>query len=224
MDADSIEPVDLTTFDGRLPLFPLPNVVHFPNVVLPLHVFEPRYRKMVKDALEGDRLIGIVLLKPGFEAEYGACPEVHEVACLGKIVEDHRLADGNYNILLLGAVRARILREVARSPYRVAEVELLEDVPFQDEEEEGAKRLQLRDVVCRFFSRSPGVREKVKGLFELGLPLGALADLLAAASPIDAEEKQTLLEDPDASARVARLSALLSVPFFGPERWKPSEN
>ncbi len=224
MDMDGMESIDLTAFSGRLPLFPLPNVVHFPNVVLPLHVFEPRYKAMVADAIEGDRLVGMVLLRPGYEADYDGCPPIHEVACLGKIVEDKRLADGRFNIMLLGAARARILREVSQSPYRVAEVELIDEVPFEDEEEETAKRLQLRDAACRFFSRSPGVQEKVKGLFDLRLPLGATADLLAAAAPIDLEEKQILLESVVASARVTRLAALLAVPDLGPTRWKPSEN
>ncbi len=224
MESDEFESIDLTTFTGRLPLFPLPNIVQFPNVVLPLHIFEPRYRSMVADALEGDRLLGMVLLKPGFEADYDGCPPIHEVACLGKIVEDHLLPDGRYNILLLGAARARILREVSKSPYRVAEVELIEEVRFDDAEEENVKRLQLRDAACRFFSGSPGVQEKVKGLFDLRLPLGATADLLAAATPIDLQEKQRLLEAPDASERVVRLAALLSVPDLGPTRWKPSEN
>ena len=224
MEPDEFESIDLTTFTGRLPLFPLPNVVHFPNVVLPLHIFEPRYRSMVADALEGDRLLGMVLLKPGFEADYDGCPPIHEVACLGKIVEDHRLPDGRYNILLLGAARARILREISQSPYRVAEVDLIEEVLFDDDEEETVKRLQLRDAACRFFSRSPEVQEKVKGLFALRLPLGATADLIAAATPIDLQEKQHLLEVPDASERVVRLAALLAVPNLGPTRWKPSEN
>lgn len=221
---EGMEPIDLTAFSGRLPLFPLPNVVHFPNVVLPLHVFEPRYRALVGDVLEGDRLIGMVLLRPGFEADYEGCPPIHEVACLGKIVEDQRLPDGRYNIMLLGAARARIVREVSRSPYRVAEVEIVEEIPIEDEREESVKRLQLRDAACRFFSRSPGVQEKVKGLFDLRLPLGATADLLAAAAPIEIEEKQILLESPDASARVSRLTALLAVPDVRPTRWKPSEN
>lgn len=219
-----IEPVDLSLFTGRLPLFPLPNVVHFPNAVLPLHVFEPRYRAMVDDALAGDRFIGMVLLKPGYENDYEGCPPIHDVACLGKIVEEHRLPDGRFNILLLGAARVRIAREVSQIPYRVAEVEIIEEVPFRDEAEESAKRLQLRDVACRFFSRSPGVQEKVNGLFDLPLPLGAAADLLAAVSPIDLAEKQFLLEAADVSARVTRLAALLAVPDWGPTRWKPSEN
>lgn len=218
------EPIDLDSFQGKLPLFPLPNVVHFPHVALPLHIFEERYRAMVGDAIEADRLIGIVLLKPGYEADYEGYPEIHDVACLGKIVEDHRLPDGRYNILLLGAKRVKILREVSRDPYRVARVELIEDVSIEDPEEESRKRLQLKQAAGRFFSGSPGVKEKVEGLFGLGLPLGALTDVLAAAAPIDVEEKQLLLEERDAAARAARLAGFLVGPDLGPQRWKPSEN
>lgn len=219
-----MESIDLTSFSGKLPLFPLPNVVHFPHVALPLHIFEERYRAMVGDAIGGDRLIAVVLLKPGYEADYEGCPSIHDVACLGKIVEDRRLPDGRYNILLLGAKRVKILREVSKNPYRVARVELIDDVLIDDPEEESRKRLQLKQAAGRFFSRSPGVMDKVEGLFGLGLPLGALADVLAAAAPIDVEEKQVLLEETDAAARAARLAGFLVGPDMGPQRWKPSEN
>src|SRR3954470_16208806 len=98
-----------------LPLFPLPNVVLFPNVFLPLHVFEPRYRQMTADALAGDRLIGMVLLRPGWEPQYEGNPPVHPVACLGRIVADQRLDDGRYNLLLKGVSRARIVEEIPTS-------------------------------------------------------------------------------------------------------------
>ncbi len=74
-----------------LPLFPLPNVVLFPHMSLPLHIFEPRYRKMVLDALESHRTIGMVLLRPGFEADYEGRPPVFERGCAGRIVGSETL-------------------------------------------------------------------------------------------------------------------------------------
>ena len=94
-----------------LPLFPLPTVVLFPNIFLPLHVFEPRYREMVADALAGDRMIGMVLLRPGWEHEYEGAPPVYPVGCSGVITHFERLSDGRYNIVLRGLARFRILRE-----------------------------------------------------------------------------------------------------------------
>src|SRR5882724_1016968 len=102
----------LTQFKGMARLFPLPNLVCFPQVVQPLHIFEPRYRAMTADALDGDKRIALVLPKPGWEADYEGRPAVHRVACLGKIVADQKLADGRYNLLLRGTTRIRIVEEI----------------------------------------------------------------------------------------------------------------
>src|ERR1700675_4355766 len=103
-----------------LPLFPLPNVVLFPNVFLPLHIFEPRYRQMVADALAGDRMIGMALLRPGWEREYGGRPAVYGVGCSGVITHVEQLADGRYNIVLRGLERFRIVGEDHERDYRRA--------------------------------------------------------------------------------------------------------
>src|SRR6266581_2066741 len=100
-----------------LPLFPLPNVVLFPNVFLPLHIFEPRYRKMVADAVASDRLIGMVLLRHGWEQDYQGRPPVYPIGCSGLITHVERLADGRYNIVLRGIERFRILQEDLRRSY-----------------------------------------------------------------------------------------------------------
>lgn len=106
-----------------LPLFPLPTVVLFPNVFLPLHIFEPRYREMVADALAGDRVIGMVLLRAGWEHDYEGRPPVHEMGCSGVITHFERLGDGRYNIILRGVERFRILEEDPTGSYRRAIVE-----------------------------------------------------------------------------------------------------
>src|SRR5258708_11996570 len=91
-----------------LPIFPLPNVVLFPNVFLPLHVFEPRYRQMVNDALTGDRIIGMVLLRPGWQADYEGRPAVYPVGCAGLITHAERLPDGRFTIVLRGLPHFRV--------------------------------------------------------------------------------------------------------------------
>src|SRR6266478_1874185 len=106
-----------------LPLFPLPNVVLFPNVFLPLHIFEPRYRDMIADAIESDRMIGMVLLKAGWQHEYEGRPPVYPIGCSGVITHVDRLADGRYNIVLRGVERFRILEEEHDRAYRLAAVE-----------------------------------------------------------------------------------------------------
>src|SRR4051812_8495980 len=119
-----------------LPLFPLPNVVLFPNVFLPLHIFEPRYREMVADALASDRLIGMVLLRPGWERweqrgqNPGTQPPVYPIGCSGVITHVERIADGRYNIVLRGVERFRIEREDHQRSYRRAAVERLVERPL----------------------------------------------------------------------------------------------
>src|SRR3569832_1615191 len=108
--------------DFLLPLFPLPNLVFFPNTRLPLHVFEPRYRQMVSDALKNDSRMGIVLLRPGWEADYFGSPPIHNLGTLGTIEQAVPLEDGRFNILIRGDVRVRVIDEVSRVPYRTARV------------------------------------------------------------------------------------------------------
>src|SRR5262245_64124765 len=119
---------ELTGFDGTVRLFPLPNVVLFPHVVQPLHIFEPRYRQMTADALDSNRLIALVLLQPGHEQEYEGRPPVHAIACVGKVLGEQKLDDGRYNLLLRGVSRVRIVEEMpSEKLYRVARVELVND-------------------------------------------------------------------------------------------------
>src|SRR5207253_3632333 len=113
-----------------LPLFPLPNVVLFPNVFLPLHIFEPRYREMVADALEADRMIGMVLLRPGWERDYEGRPAVYAIGCSGVITHVDRMSDGRCNIVLRGLDRFRILDEDHSRSYRRAHVEHLRERPI----------------------------------------------------------------------------------------------
>src|SRR5579884_3720517 len=109
----SDDPGALTDFSGTARLFPLPNLVLFPYAVQPLHVFEPRYRQMTRDALAGDRLIAVVLLQPGWDVDYEGRPPVHPVACVGRVLAENKLEDGRYNLLLRGLRRVRILDELA---------------------------------------------------------------------------------------------------------------
>ena len=94
-----------------IPLFPLPTTVLFPNVFLPLHVFEPRYKQMVAEALDGDRIIGMVLLRPGHEADYEGRPPIYPIGCSGLITQDEQLEDGRYNLVLRGVEKFSIQNE-----------------------------------------------------------------------------------------------------------------
>ncbi|MEO8432013.1 MAG: LON peptidase substrate-binding domain-containing protein [Acidobacteriota bacterium] len=119
----------------QIPLFPLPGVVLLPGTLLPLHIFEPRYREMVAHALAGDRTIGMALLKADLEIDGGRSP-IHAIGGAGEIVDSERLDDGRYNILLEGRFRYRVVSETPGTPFRIAEVEEVPSSPFLDPREE----------------------------------------------------------------------------------------
>ncbi len=184
----------------RIPIFALPGVVLMPGTILPLHIFEERYRSMVSDALEGDRTIGMALMKPGWE-EGGRDPEVFAVGGAGEIVENERLEDGRYNILLLGRFRYRILQEAAGERYRQARVEELASVPFPDAPAE----TRARRVATRLFREVRGVME-LSPLPEEDLSPERLASEIALRLRYAPPELQELLETDSLPARYEKIA------------------
>lgn len=201
---------DLETFSGRLPLFPLPNAVMFPGTRHPLHVFEPRYRTMVQDVVAGEKLIGVVLLKDGWEKNYFESPAIYQVACLCQLEKVERLPDGRFNIRLQGLSRVRLGREVKSSPYRVCEVQLLQDslspISAQSLQKHLGETLQIFDKLLRELAEFPG---EVLLSRKHSNP-GQLLDLLASHLPLLAPaQKQSLLERVDVAERARELVGLL---------------
>jgi Lon protease-like protein len=188
-----------------LPLFPLPNLVFFPHTRLPLHVFEPRYRQMVKDALESDERFGIVLLRSGWEADYFGSPAVHTIGTLGTIEQAVPLEDGRYNIVVRGDVRFRILEEVSRVPYRTARV-VTDPEKTRDPEAAQAKREWLADVSRQYLRYLPD-QTAVPEIETVSLD--ALANALIMSLNLDNEEKQRLLEMDDVMARADQIGTEL---------------
>lgn len=187
-----------------LPLFPLPTVVLFPNVFLPLHVFEPRYRDMVGDALASDRLIGVVLLKPGWEDDYEGRPAVYPVACSGVITHAERLPDGRYNIVLRGVERVRILEEDARRSYRQAVVTPLPEPPPSDDDRVTLQRLRTR-LEALVVPAGNDVRLATDMADE------DVVNGLAQYLDLDAIEKQALLEHDTVRQRAEAFVELLEM-------------
>src|SRR5688572_11006573 len=173
-----------------LPLFPLPNLVFFPQTRLPLHVFEPRYRQMVTDALEADQRFGIVLLRSGWEADYFGAPSVHPCGTIGTIEQAVPLEDGRFNIVVRGDVRFRILDEVSRVPYRTARV-VAEPEIARKPEEAYAQREWLADVSRQYLKYLPD-QTAVPEIESVTLE--ALTNALVMSLNLDVEEKQRLLE------------------------------
>jgi Lon protease-like protein len=197
---------ELEGFGGTARLFPLPNLVFFPHVIQPLHIFEARYRQMTADALAGDRLIAMALLRPGWEEDYEKAPPIHPVVCVGRIVKDERLPDGRYNLLLHGMRRARVLEETPSGKlYRTARVECLEDVPVDSAVTEHLLREQLDACLRAFFEGQPAALGQAARLMGSQLSLGNLCDVFSFAVPLEPALKQRLLEEVDVGRRARRL-------------------
>jgi Lon protease-like protein len=195
---------------STLPLFPLPNVVLFPNVFLPLHIFEPRYRQMISDALASERMIGMVLLQPGHEEDYDGAPPVYDVGCAGLITHVERLTDGRFNIVLRGLERFRIVGEeppTAKVLYRRALVTPLTEVtaPGSAERLKDARQ-RLEALLAPLFSGTLAAR----GLPQQ-MPDDELINALAQYLELEPIEKQALLERDGAVQRCQSLVELLEM-------------
>ncbi len=173
-----------------IPLFPLPNVVLFPNVFLPLHIFEPRYRSMVEDALRGDRIIGMALLRPGWEADYEGRPPIYSIGCAGVITHAERLDDGRFNIVLRGMEKFRVLSEDASQAYRLAYVDALEE-PNAEEYRE-VMRGERRRLEALLVPQPEGAQNEHK--VPSSMADEDLVNALAQYLEFDPVEKQALLE------------------------------
>src|SRR5688500_16349468 len=190
-----------------IPIFPLPNVVLFPNVFLPLHIFEPRYRQMVDDALNGDRVIGMVLLRPGWERDYEGRPPVYPIGCAGVITHAERMADGRYNIALRGMEKFRIAGEDHSRNYRVATVETLtEELTPRERTEIREERRRLEALLVPQ-PEGRGADTKVPP----AMPDEDLVNALAQYLELEPVEKQALLERDGLLARCRSLIELLEM-------------
>jgi hypothetical protein len=206
-----------------LPLFPLPNVVLFPNVFLPLHIFEGRYREMVADAIASDRMIGMVLLRPGWERDYEGRPPIYRVGCSGVITHFEKLPDGRYNMVLRGLERFRILEEDHERSYRRADFEPLLERPLTDDDRAVIRhqRSKLETLLSPAAERAAGLeaaRASAGGASKASdrtMP-ASMSDedtINALAQYLDFEplEKQALLEKPGLRARAESLVELLEM-------------
>lgn len=188
-----------------IPVFPLPNVVLFPTVFLPLHIFEPRYREMVRDALDGDRVIGVSLLRQGWEDDYAGRPAIYPVGCAGLIAHSEQLPDGRYNIVLRGFGRFRVEGEEDSAPYRLARVEWLPD--------EGAEQQPkvLQHERQRLESLLAPLVEGGRTQVPTNLPDDHLVNALSQYLDLEPVERQALLEHDDVVARCRALIELIEM-------------
>lgn len=190
----------------RIAIFPLPDVVFFPETVLPLHVFEPRYRQMIADCLAGDRWLAVAMLRSGWEKDYQGRPPVHAVAGAGEVIQAEALADGRYNVLLDGRARIRILEEEPANGrlYRIARAERMEDRGPSPSDRAFSGRLQeLRTAHARLLMALGQSHPDVVGrLTVAGASPSAVIDRIVSAVVPDADVRQQVLEAVDVSERL----------------------
>jgi uncharacterized protein len=194
-----------------VPLFPLPNVVFFPKTYLPLHIFEPRYCQMVEEALAADRMIGMVLLKEGWEKEYDQNPAIYEIGSIGRIVRSQRFDDGKYDIILYGLKRFTVRGENFERPYRQGKVEILSEPVAQPLPL--LLKQNLVELLTQFYNKLNG-GEEMRSILELGLEDDALISTLAAGLPFTVLEKQFLLEAETLYQRGRRLADLIQLRLY----------
>ncbi len=197
-------------FKQDIPLFPLPNCVLFPGALLPLHIFEERYRTMMAAALAGQSVIAMALLKAGWEKEYFGRPEIHPVVCVGKIVGHERLPDGKYNLLLQGVSRAALENE-KNGTFRAATLTALPDIVPPD----SADRLRdCRQKLADLFANSPLAQlppaASIREMIGSCLPVWNIADVVAFSLIPDCATKQRLLEMRDVLLRTEELLQILN--------------
>ena len=189
-----------------VPLFPLPNVVLFPRMPLPLHVFEPRYRAMMRDALRGPRLIGMVLLRGEWTADYYGRPPIFSTGTVGEIVHVEELPDGRFNLVLRGMRVFRIVEEVVtETPYREARVAWRDDA---DDALPAGGRDRIVALVRRYLERM-GRRPASAMVLDRDVDDAALVNFFAQHLDLDPLEKQALLEEASRAGRARRLVDVL---------------
>jgi len=189
-----------------IPVFPLPDVVLFPGVFLPLHIFEMRYRDMIRDSLAADRLVGISLLKKGWEHDPAGRPAIYGVGCVGLISHVEALSDGRYNLVLRGVEKYRVVDEEPRlRAYRRASVEYLSEQATPAERESVSRQKHRLE---RLLSSVADSRERP---FPANLSDEEVINALAQYLDLEPIERQALLEQDGVARRCSALIELLEM-------------
>ena len=189
---------------ATIPIFPLEGPTLFPNASYPFRIFEPRYRAMVADALKGDRIIGMVMLQPGYEADYEGRPPIVSIGCAGLITDYEELPDGQYTIVLGGLTKFRVTGEDDSRTYRLAHVEAVPEVENEtDTIALGEQRQRLESLLLALSGRLRIPEAPA------GVPDEQVVDELSQRLPIDPVSKQRLLEQDGPLARAIVLVEML---------------
>ncbi|MBI4115539.1 MAG: LON peptidase substrate-binding domain-containing protein [Candidatus Omnitrophica bacterium] len=194
-------------FPKRVAVFPLPNLTLFPEVEVPLYIFEPRYRQMLADSLAGNKFIAISLLRKGWEGEEEPYPS-HEIVGVGYIKAARENSDGTSHIILKGVARARILRYTQMEPYRIAEIRRVPDRIKNSDELQNLNRVLQGLFIqkLRFVSEKPGENLSLPKELEDPVILSHFVSFIINAGPY---LKQSILETTNVNCRVQHLISIL---------------
>lgn len=186
-----------------IPIFPLPNVTLFPGTYMPLHVFEPRFRKLTKNALNGDRLVGLALLKEGWQKNYFGSPPICKTFGVGKIVDHEELDNGCFNLMLEGFFRVRLIEEFPTTAFRAGHVQVLQD-PAIDGIRAAMNHMmrELRQLTTELMELMPESREPVAAALASHPHPMFVTNHLAQAVVVDAYDRQSILEQDDPLRRL----------------------
>ncbi len=207
-------PID---FDGRVRLFPLPELVVFPHAMQPLHIFEPRYCDLLQESMATDRLIAMATLTAGVSDLLSPKPSIAATVCIGKIVSHVETENGRHNILLIGAKRARVVREIeSQRTFRVAEVQVLTDTHHPgDPKQRKLLRAALLDAFAAVIPASANVQQNLHELMASQMGLGPITDIISFTLGLTSVAKLRLLEEADIDRRAQSLIKMLQQMTLG---------
>jgi Lon protease-like protein len=200
--------IDQSQPPRQLPIFPLPNVLLFPNMALPLHIFEERYKRMVNDCLQGDRFLGLFLLQPGWDEE-GATPKPYDVGGMGRITRAVRYPNGTMDILLSGVARVHVRGYVQEKPYLIAEVEMWPDEPDDSEGMEALTRRMIGLFERYVMAKAGEGHDLLRGVKLLASPIDLL-HYVVTNMPLDFHQKQEIMNLRPIDERVTMMITLLN--------------
>ena len=192
LNLDLNEILSLDKFTGEVPVFPLSNVVLFPYVLLPLHIFEDRYKKMLHDSLSGEKLITMALLKPGWEKNYYDNPDVYDISCLGRVISTEYFEDGRANVILYGLKRVQIMKFLESTHYRLAEVSLINEMSDGTDE---LYRKHIEDLLLEWNQSMKEDQKAHRIEINTSLSLDKLTDTLTTLIITNVFDRQQLLEE-----------------------------
>ena len=196
-------------FARPIPLFPLPNCILLPHATIPLHIFEPRYRQLLADALDSNGLIAMSVFDgEDWKSDYQGTPPLRPDVCVGYVIRHEKVADGRSNLLLQGLCRARIEKEVQHQPYRIAFLKPTEpQPPMEIDLSECRERIEalLNDPLLKQLAAISAIYNWLSA----EIPTTALVDLAFMRLCSDSEKRYAMLAEPDACARATQLEEML---------------